>query len=137
MLDFEDTGSGEGIVQRGDPIKGEQRIAFPAMMRNMNMISGGRGEGLHLSFMESLYANRGLPVAGILPTGAGFAQHAVAQGYSDPAVFPVPNDESVFQRAISEIVRRQKSDAGGLIASSKRIVDELILPRRDSVLFDF
>jgi len=126
----------KGVVFRGDPLTGDQRIGLPALMRNSVLISGGGEEGLHLSTMEGLFVNRGLAKGAILPTGAGFALQAIESGFDDPSYFPQVDDVSAYVGAIRAWAGLTDISKARQRSITNRLVDQLVIPRKHSVLFD-
>ncbi|RME62086.1 MAG: hypothetical protein D6780_00400 [Candidatus Dadabacteria bacterium] len=120
-----------GIIFRSEPFVGNGRKALYSAMRRAHIISGGRCEGLHLSFMEALYINRGLPFAGILPDGAGFAKHAIAKGYAHGVIFPKHSKADLFAESLASLADADRDNLAGF---TEKLLNKLILPRKDSVL---
>jgi hypothetical protein len=123
-----------GIIHRGDPLGGAQRLAVFSLMRGCHGITGGTTEGLNLSIMENAKVNEGEDTSIICGNGAGFAMQVEARGRRALAHFPQAGDAAGFRDAIDRIVYTQANHPGLLGRDKQALVRHEIDTRSDSVI---
>lgn len=123
-----------GIIHRGDPLGGVQRLAVFPLMRGCHGITGGTTEGMNLSIMENAKVNEEQDTSIVCGSGAGFAMQVQSRGRGDLAQFPKAGSAVEFRDAIDRIVEAQAKYPGTLGRDKQALIRHEIDTRHDSVI---
>lgn len=114
------------------------RTLIPALLKDVTVVAPGGEDGLHLASAEALYINAlaRCDRTAIISRNIGIALHALQRSSNGGLVhFINPGDIEELTGAIRHVVTMNGS--GEFAPRTQQFVEEVIIPREDTVIYEF